>query len=253
MLQLSVSPRRNHGADSTLVEFDIREVGGEDRRWNLTRDVLDDFLERQPARRQGRQAGRVVLPRRPQGRRCCPRRCATSPASRACTPGATARRRPSSSTRATQPITVWTKLAARSVFVHPAQRRGRRRRLAQPHRRQGPRHGPARRRPPRRPRRRRLAARTQEGRPRGRASPRGASGRSRSPRRPRERAALAARLPAPAVAYAVTEGDADDARLHLRGDPEKLGKVVPRRWLSLFGGERVTGSRAAAGSSSPTG
>jgi hypothetical protein len=43
--------------------------------------------------------------------------------------------------------------------------------------------------------------------------------------------------PAPSIplAYAVVEGNAKDARLHTRGDPEKLADSVPRRWLTAFG------------------
>ncbi len=44
------------------------------------------------------------------------------------------------------------------------------------------------------------------------------------------------------VAYAVAEAAAKDAELHLRGDPEQLGEVVPRRWLTVFGGEPVPAS-----------
>ncbi len=41
------------------------------------------------------------------------------------------------------------------------------------------------------------------------------------------------------VAYAVVEGEVKHSRLHERGDPEKLGEQVPRRWLSVFGGAEV--------------
>ena len=41
------------------------------------------------------------------------------------------------------------------------------------------------------------------------------------------------------LAYAVTEGTPADARLHVRGDPEKPGAVVPRRWLEVLGGQPV--------------
>src|SRR5690606_12697271 len=41
------------------------------------------------------------------------------------------------------------------------------------------------------------------------------------------------------VAYAVVDHEATNARLHERGDPEKLGPVVPRRWLAVFGGAEV--------------
>ena len=48
MLQLLVLPRANHGADSTLVELEIADVGGAGQRWNVTRDVVDDFLAGNP-------------------------------------------------------------------------------------------------------------------------------------------------------------------------------------------------------------
>ena len=51
------------------------------------------------------------------------------------------------------------------------------------------------------------------------------------------KAELVAHAPAREVAYGVTEGTVANARLHLRGDPEKLGEEVPRRWLELFGGQ----------------
>lgn len=39
VLLLSVTPKTNHGADSTLVEFAVREVGGEQRQWS-TADLI---------------------------------------------------------------------------------------------------------------------------------------------------------------------------------------------------------------------
>jgi hypothetical protein len=51
---------------------------------------------------------------------------------------------------------------------------------------------------------------------------------------------LVAQSPVREFAYAVTEGTVANAKLHLRGDPEKLGDEVPRRWLDLFGGETVS-------------
>jgi hypothetical protein len=52
-------------------------------------------------------------------------------------------------------------------------------------------------------------------------------------------------MPAIPVAYAVVDAKPKNDRLHLRGDPEKLGDEVPRRWLSILGGEPV---HAEAGS-----
>jgi hypothetical protein len=56
----------------------------------------------------------------------------------------------------------------------------------------------------------------------------------------RERALLAASQPQKEVAYAVEEGTPRDARLQVRGDPEKPGAVVPRRWLEVLGGQPVS-------------
>jgi hypothetical protein len=57
--------------------------------------------------------------------------------------------------------------------------------------------------------------------------------------------------PAIPVAYAVVEGTAKNTRLHERGDPQKPGPEVPRRWLTVFGGAEVpaddgSGRRALA-------
>ena len=45
--------------------------------------------------------------------------------------------------------------------------------------------------------------------------------------------------PAIPVAYAVVEGQPHDVPLQQRGDPEKPGAAVPRRWLDILGGEPV--------------
>ena len=47
------------------------------------------------------------------------------------------------------------------------------------------------------------------------------------------------------LAYAVVDAEPTDVAIQLRGDPEQLGEVVPRRWLDVFGGETVA---AEAGS-----
>ena len=51
-----------------------------------------------------------------------------------------------------------------------------------------------------------------------------------------ERARLEAALPQREMIYGVSEGTAADAPLLMRGDPEKPGPVVPRRWLQVLGG-----------------
>jgi hypothetical protein len=49
--------------------------------------------------------------------------------------------------------------------------------------------------------------------------------------------AVAGGLSAHQTAYAVTEGEPHDAQLHRRGDPMNRGASVPRRWLSVLGGQ----------------
>ncbi|MDG2385106.1 MAG: PSD1 and planctomycete cytochrome C domain-containing protein [Pirellulaceae bacterium] len=47
------------------------------------------------------------------------------------------------------------------------------------------------------------------------------------------------------VAYAVTDGTPTNARLHRRGDPEQPGEEVPRRWLESFGGRSLAEENAS--------
>ena len=44
MLQLSVSPKGEYSCDTTVVELEISEVGGQQRVWSLSRDVVPDLL-----------------------------------------------------------------------------------------------------------------------------------------------------------------------------------------------------------------
>lgn len=48
----------------------------------------------------------------------------------------------------------------------------------------------------------------------------------------------AAKTPYP-TAYGVAEGTPQDAPIHRRGEPERLGPVVPRRFLEILGGAKV--------------
>lgn len=48
----------------------------------------------------------------------------------------------------------------------------------------------------------------------------------------------------PHLAYAVIESKPHNARIHLRGDPKKLGEEVPRRMPTVFGGQPVSGSES---------
>ena len=48
VLLLSIAPLKNHGADTTLVELEIAEVGGPQRRWSAADDLVDDLLAGNP-------------------------------------------------------------------------------------------------------------------------------------------------------------------------------------------------------------
>ena len=60
------------------------------------------------------------------------------------------------------------------------------------------------------------------------------------------RSSLAIRKPYE-VAYGVSEGPPVNARVQLRGDPEKLGDEVPRRFLEVFGADRLPGNYQGSG------
>jgi hypothetical protein len=238
MIQLSVLPRANHGADSTRIEFEIAEIGGQERRWNVVRDVIDDLLAGNPhADKLGNKAVWCFLDLRngpsflPESIRDLQQK-----------PGLHAWRRsdtPSVFVNATeQPIAVWTPLPPRSLFVHPAP--------------DGavalgwlsPIDGTI-----------RITGRVSDAHPGGgdgvgwsvdhfAADMAGAfaelsSLADRLQKANRQRTELAASGPQVAVAYAVAEGEPHDVRMHLRGDPNSPGDAVPRRFLSAFGGQIV--------------
>ncbi len=236
MLQLTVDPQDNYGADSTLVEWEITELDGELRRWNLTEDVIDDFLAGNPhADRLGHASVWMFLD--PRGGPTPLPETVRDLSGRAGLHVWRNGDNPAVFVNATeQPIPVWTSLPPRTLFVHPAPDgpvaiawvspiAGRIRvtgRIADAH----------------------------PGGPNGIgwrlehiAGDHSAAVRSLSENGARRseflaaRTELEARAPAREVAYAVTEGTPANARVHLRGDPEKLGDEVPRRWLEVFGGE----------------
>lgn len=54
-----------------------------------------------------------------------------------------------------------------------------------------------------------------------------------------KRDAVAAKAPVMQTAYAVSEGKPHNSKIHRRGDPSNLGPEVPRRFLQLFGGQEL--------------
>ncbi|MFM2094496.1 MAG: hypothetical protein RIS70_1620, partial [Planctomycetota bacterium] len=120
LLILAVLPNENHGADSTLVEWTIRETGGGQRTWSIA-DLVPNLLKGNPwsdkhdaqwsflettttpvflTERRDSNAGRPELKSWSLGSE--PSVFVNS---------------------AAEPIPVWTTLPARSVFVHPGQKR----------------------------------------------------------------------------------------------------------------------------------
>ncbi len=235
-LQLSVLPLKNHGADSTLIEWEIAEVGGKGRKWNLAADVLDDFLAGNPhADAHGNKRVWWFLDTRdgplplPEPLRDLQGKSGLNVWRNGDTPSAFV-------TAGKEPVAVWTKLPARAVFVHPAQNGNVAVGWLSPVDAKV-----------------RITGRVKDAHPGG---PDGVGWliehfpadlgtdlvalavlAEKRAAVERERAALVASAPAQEVAFAVVEGTPRDVKMHLRGDPEKPGAVVPRRWLEVFGGE----------------
>lgn len=120
LLLLTVLPNENYGADSTLIEWTIRETNGDKRTWNIA-DLVPNLLKGNPwsDKHDARWSFLETTP----------------------TPVFLTQRNDSSAGRselkswsigsepsvfvnsAMEPIKVWTTLPARSVFVHPGQKR----------------------------------------------------------------------------------------------------------------------------------
>ena len=49
------------------------------------------------------------------------------------------------------------------------------------------------------------------------------------------------------VAYGVSDGKPVDAKIQLRGEPDKLSEVVPRRFLEIFGGSPIAHAESKSG------
>ncbi len=238
MIQLTVDPLKNYGADTTLIDWEIAEMDGRERHWNLAHDVTGDFLAANPhADGYGNAAIWLFLDGRggpsllPESVRDHTGKAGLHIWRNGDNPAAFVNSTP-------EPISAWTTLPPKAVFVHPAP------------------DGPV-----------ALAwvspidgkiaitGRIVDGHPGG---PDGVGwsidniGGDHSAKLARmadisrqrtqllaQRADLVAHAPPREVAYAVTEGTAANTRVHLRGDPEKPGDEVPRRWLELFGGQSV--------------
>ena len=236
LVLLSVTPLKNYGADTTLVEFDIEDTTG-GRKWSATADLADDLLAGNPhADRHGHKAawwlfdlrGRPTL--LPESVRDVNGKAGLVAWRNGDNPAVLVN-------GTTNPVKVWTELPPRSLFVHPA---------ANGNVGIGwlsPVTGTV-----------RVTGRVKDAHPGGPDGvgwvlERFATGPDLAAlpalvERQRviehRRTELMRTAPRQDVAFAVVEGTPADAKVHLRGDPEKPGPVVPRRWLEVLGGQAIT-------------
>ncbi|OWK43152.1 PSD1 and planctomycete cytochrome C domain-containing protein [Fimbriiglobus ruber] len=239
MLALTVLPKANHGADTTLVELEISEQGDSNRVWNLTRDVLPDFHQNGSGFCHDDALGNKAVWHFLDSAGT-PRPLTTFVRDAARVPGLHAWRgsedTPSvlANTNA-QPVAFITiKQPAKSVAVHPGQRGGVVVAWESPI--DGtvavtgcvedidPTGGDG------------IAWTLTHGPGIGRELTELAEVGERVARARRERDEFARTVP---YAYAVAEGQPHDAQLHKRGDPEVRGNAVPRRFLTVLGGQPV--------------
>ncbi len=238
LIQLTVLPRANHGADSTLVELEIAEQGGP-RVWNVTRDVLADSYGGGRGNPHGDGLGRPAVWSFLDVA-AVPTLLGTFVRDAEKTPGLLAWRGGSDWPAVlvnvnARPISFQTvKQPARSLAVHPGPRGG----VAVAW--ESPIDGTV-----------SVAGRVQDidssggdgiawtlavrpGLGEDLVTVRDATAARDQAARKKE--AYLASLPR---AYAVAEGSPHNARLQRRGDPNSLGDEVPRRSLQLLGGQPV--------------
>ncbi|MDG1894453.1 MAG: PSD1 and planctomycete cytochrome C domain-containing protein [Fuerstiella sp.] len=229
VLQLTVFPNDSHGADSTLVDLQIIDVKNNDRQWNIS-DVIPDLLSGNPhrashgaawcflevtdgpkflAEKQDRIDGHVDLSAWRFGD----------------TPSIFVN-------RSKQPINVWTSLPATSFFVHPGPGRPVAVAWACPDDAVI-----------------RVSGRVMDAHPSGGdgvsfrlehiTSQDAGAGLVSLGQSPPASDIVVEPSPVVPVAYGVVEGTVGDVALHKRGDPDQLGDPVPRRWVSILGGDIV--------------
>lgn len=242
VIQLSITPRTNHGADSTLVEFSIAEVGGKNRLWSVA-DLIDDLPAGNPHEdKQGNAATWCFLDARdsysflPESLDAIDGRRELKAWRNGDTPSVFVN-------TSDQPVKVWTTLPPKSFFMHP-----------------GP-NGPV-----------AVAwlcpfdgmvkinGRIADAHPGGDgvgwvleqfASPDIAAAFAKSggelralQATQRQRGELSSQIAVP-VAYAVMEGEPKNARQHKRGEPTNLGDEMPRKFLDVLGGQAVQDSKTS--------
>ncbi|HTN74363.1 MAG TPA: DUF1549 domain-containing protein, partial [Pirellulaceae bacterium] len=118
VLQLSIAPLGNHGADTTLVELEIAEVGGQQPRWSLA-DLISDLPAGNPHADAHGNADVWCFLDMLNGPRLLPERLTEISGQKSLqgwrnsdTPAVIAN-------AGTEPVKVWTELPPRSLFMHP--------------------------------------------------------------------------------------------------------------------------------------
>ncbi|MFP6762249.1 MAG: PSD1 and planctomycete cytochrome C domain-containing protein, partial [Planctomycetaceae bacterium] len=229
VLQLTVLPNAGHGADTTRIEWVICRSEDPDVRWDVA-DLIPELTKAGPAiSRDGARWCLMDVTDGPQFLHEKKLRIggqqSLSGWSIGDTPSVIANAAPT-------PVSVWTTLPGHSLFMHP----GHQRNVAVAW--ICPADGDY-----------RVQGRVTDAHPAGldgvtfRLQHMASSQLGTELLALGDRSAAGTSMPAAPeipVAYAVVEGQAGNARLHLRGDPEQPGAEIPRRWLSMFGGEPVS-------------
>ena len=228
VLQLVVLPNGNHGADTTRVEMEMTRLGTQ-ARWNVA-DVIPIFTQDGPAIRQNGAIwclldvtdGSVYLHEK---KAAINGQSSLSGWAIGDTPSAIVN-------ASREPVSVWTTLPPASFFVHPGV--GRNIAVAWVCPEDGEYH---------------VEGIVSDSHPAGLdgvsfrfehlATPEYGNGLATLGESVSAKASTRPAPPAIPVAYAVSEAEPKNARLHQRGDPEQFGDEVPRRWLSVFGGQEV--------------
>jgi hypothetical protein len=244
IILLSVTPLESHGADTTLVELELTEAGGQARKWSATEDLVGDLLAGNPhADGHGNKDVWWFFDLRnqpmllPESVRNVSGKAGLHAWRNGDTPSVLVN-------STTADVTAWTRLPPRALFVHPSQNGNVGLAWLSPM----------------------TGKVTIKGRVKD-AHPGGPDGvgwvlerfavdvrkrllaqRDAAAKRHaliRARTDLTSKAPRQDVAFAVMEGKVSDTRLQRRGDPEKLGEVVPRRWLEVLGGKPISDKSAS--------
>ena len=230
VLQLSVFPNANHGADSTRIHWKIQEEEGQQRSWDIE-DTIAKISDGNPL-----TAG--------DGAMWCFFESTEAPAfltnrheSLQDQPSLKAWKRTGDAlsifvNTADQPVQVWTTLPAKAFFVHPEHNRPVTVAFVSPI------DGAA-----------TISGAVTDAHPSGLDGVSFELAHIASSQYGEALVELGRRSSTPVidpgpkpdipVAYAVVDAKPVNARFQRRGDPEQLGEEVPRRWLSVFGGEAL--------------